>query len=337
VKMQQSNQQMRVVKFDQYGGPDVLQLRATTCPEPGIGEVRVKMQALALNRANSLFRTGKYLFEAQFPSRIGTEGVGVIDAIGKDVSGFTLGQRVNLLPPINESESGYAADYNTVKQETLLPSPTKLDSRHSATVWVPFLTLYHLFVEQGLATSGKWVVLPAASSSVSLAANQLARFLGAKTIGITRTSTKLTALKKAGYDAIVVAEDEDISKRIIEISAGGADFVFDPVGGPQLEPLINSVKRGALINIYGLLDDAKTNLPIFALMNSGATLRSYTVYELVSDPQRMQAAIEYFLPLFEAGHLTPVVDEQHYSLDQIQAAFSRLESNNQLGKVVVSI
>ncbi len=333
--MNHSNQTMQLVNFDQYGGPEKLTLNTVSRPEPGKGEVRIKMTGLALNRSNSLFLNGNYLFDASFPSRIGTEGTGIVDALGVGVTSVELGQRVNLLPPQNESESGYAADFNIVPSQSLLPSPTGLDDRHAATAWVPYLTLYHLFVEKGLAAEGKWVVLPAASSSVSLAANNLAHHLGAKTIGLTRTDVKAQALKDAGYDAVVITQKEDISASIKKITGEGADFVFDPVGGSQLESLIASVKPGAVINVYGLLDPADTKLPIFTLMNSGATISAYTVYELVTDPIRMKSAIEYFLPLFNNGSLTPTVDSQHFSLDQISEAFSHLESNDQFGKVVI--
>lgn len=326
----------RVVKFYKYGGPEELKIESIDRSEPGPGEVRVRMKVLALNRANSLFRQGNYLFKATLPSRIGAEGVGFIDAVGKGVADFKIGQRVNLLPPENESVSGYAADFNIVQAKFLLPAPDGLDDRHAATAWVPFLTPYHLFVEQGLAAKGNWIVLPAASSSVSLAANNLAHHLGAKTIGLTRTAAKKTALKAAGYDAIVVSDEEDIAAQIMEITGGGADFVFDPVGGHQLEKLANSVKRGAPINVYGLLDSGGTLLPVFPLMKSGATLSCYTVYELFSDPSRLKAAIDYFLPLFKTGKLAPVVDERQYSLDQIVEAFQYMESNTQIGKVVVS-
>ena len=326
----------RVIKFDRYGGPDVLKVEPLDQPEPAAGEVRIQMKALALNRANSLFRDGNYLIEASFPSRIGSEGTGLIDAVGKDVTNFRVGQRVNLLPPANESEAGYAADFNIVHEDFLLPAPDGLTDRQAATAWVPFLTLYHLFVEQGLAAKGSWIVLPAASSSVSLAANNLARYLGAKTIGLTRTSVKRQALENAGYDAVVISEDEDISARILEITGDGADFVFDPVGGKQLEKLVGSVKRGAVINVYGMLDSGGTELPVFALMNSGAVLSSYSVYELVTDPIRLRAAVEYFLPLFNTGQLAPVVDGREYSLEQLPEAFHHLESNTQFGKVVVN-
>ena len=140
----------------------------------------------------------------------------------------------------------------------------------------------------------------------------------------------------ASYDALVISEEEDITARIMEITGDGADFVFDPVGGPQLEKLASSVKRGATINVYGALDSGETLLPVFALMNSGATLSCYTVYELMTDPPRLKAAIDYFRPLFKSGQLAPVVDQSEHSLDHIVEAFQHLESNVQLGKVVVN-
>lgn len=328
----------RIVEFHQYGGPQVLRVRRGEAPKPAAGEVVVAMRALALNRANTLFRQGNYLFQASFPSRIGAEGVGVIESLGAEVAGFEVGRRVNLLPPDDESTGGYAADAVAVPAAKLLPAPDALDDRHAATAWVPFLTLYHLFVERRLAAPGRWIVLPAASSSVSLAANALARHLGAKTIGITRTAAKHASLEAAGYDALIVAgEEPDITARLVEIAGGGADLVFDPVGGDQLASLVAGVKPGAEIVVYGLLDPAGTSLPIFQLMQTGARLSCYTLYELLSDPSRLQAAIDYFLPLFEDGSLRPVADDKRYGLDEIADAFTHLESNTQFGKVIVTI
>jgi len=327
----------RVVSFNEYGGPEVLKFEPiSTSPEPGPGEVRVRMKAIALNRANAMFREGNYLYEATFPSRIGTEGVGVIEALAADVDGYQIGQRVNLLPAENESTGGYAADVNIVNKDLLLPAPDGLDDRHAATAWVPFLTLYHLFVEKSNASKGKWIVLPAASSSVSLAANSLAHHLGAKTIGITRTNRKKAELEAAVYDAVIVSDTDDITARILEISGNGADFVFDPVGGPQLEKLVAGVKPGAEINVYGGLDAEGTALPVFPLMLSGAKLGCYMVYELINDPLRLKAAVEYFLPLFATGKISPVTDDSEFSLDEIVEAFQHLESNTQFGKVVVT-
>ena len=327
----------RVVEFSEHGGPDVLRIETESPADPATGEVRVRMSAIALNRANSMFRAGTYLSEATFPSRIGTEGVGIINAVGANVSGWQVGKRVNLLPPANESLNGYAADFNTVPQDRLLPAPAELSDRQAATAWVPFLTIYHLFVERKWAAEGRWIVLPAASSSVALAANNLAHHLGAKTIGITRTRNKQAALETAGYDALVFSEDKRIVNDIKKIAPDGVDFVFDPVGGAALADLVSSVNSGGKINVYGALDPDETLLPIFALMNNGATIGCYTVYELLNDSERLNAAVDFFLPLFDSGALAPVADEREFSLDQIGDAFRYLESNTQFGKVIVTV
>ena len=327
----------RVVRFSEHGGPDVLRIESETPAGPAAGEVRVRMSAIALNRANALFREGTYLDQATFPSRICTEGVGIIDAVGADVRGWQAGMRVNLLPPANESLGGYAADFNTVGENRLLPAPAGLNDRQAATAWVPFLTIYHLFIEKEWAARGGWIVLPAASSSVALAANNLAHHLGAKTIGITRSRSKQQALETAGYDALVFSEDRSIANDLKRIAADGVDFVFDPVGGPALAELAVSVKRGGEINVYGALDPGVTPLPIFALMNSGAKISCYTVFELLNDPERLKTAVDFFLPLFDSGALVPVADAREFSLDQIGAAFRYMESNTQFGKVTVTV
>ncbi len=327
----------RIVEFSEHGGPDVLRIETESPADPAPGEIRVRMSAIALNRANTMFRAGTYLSEATFPSRIGTEGVGIIDAVGANVSGWPVGKRVNLLPPANESLSGYAADFNTVPQDRLLPAPAELNDRQAATAWVPFLTIYHLFIERKWAAKGRWIALPAASSSVALAANSLARHLGAKTIGITRTRNKQRVLEAAGYDALVFSEDKCIAKEIMQITPDGADFVFDPVGGSALTDLVTSVKRGGEINVYGALDPGVTPLPIFALMNNDAKISCYTVFELLNDPERLKAAVDFLLPLFDSGALVPVADEREFSLNQIGDAFRYLESNSQFGKVIVTV
>ncbi len=329
----------RVVRFHEYGSADTLAVDNVEITDPGDGQVRLRMKAVALNRGDGLFREGKYLLKAKFPSRIGNEGVGVIDALGPNAALFAVGQRVGVMlrPPLHPSDVGVAADYVVVPESTLFPVPDSLDDRQAATAWVPFLTLYHLFVEESQAAKGRWLVLPAASSSVSLAANSLAHHLGARTIGITRTAAKRKALEAAGFDEVVVSRTEDVGARIKDITTDGADFVFDPVGGPLLETLITGVKRGADINVYGILHPEPTALPVFAMMNSGARLSCYTAYELLMDDERLQQAVDYLLPLLRTGKIAPVADSRTWSLDQIGDAFRHQESNTQFGKVIVTV
>jgi NADPH:quinone reductase-like Zn-dependent oxidoreductase len=109
--------------------------------------------------------------------------------------------------------------------------------------------------------------------------------MGAKTIGVTRTRKKVKRLEAAGYDAIVVSEEGDVAKQILAITSGGADFVFDPVGGPALTELVESVKTGGELNVYGALDPNVTPLPIFSLMRSGAKIGSYMSRSTVLRPR----------------------------------------------------
>lgn len=326
----------RITLFKEYGSADVLKIETEDKPELiSDDEVLVKMSAYALNRANVLFREGNYIYDAEFPSRIGAEAMGVIEQIGKNVSYFKIGDRVNLLPPENESKSGYFSDFNIVHKKSLLPVAESLSDLEAATCWVPYLTLYKIFVEDNYSKAGNWIILPAASSSVSLAANQLAKHMGAKTIGITRTSKKVKKLLQFGYDAVVVSQEENIEERIKEITGGGADFAFDPVGGKDLVKIINSLKNGSELCVYGILSGSTTELPIFPLMFSNVKIFCYSVYELFTDPERLKKAVSYFLPLFEQRKLLPIYDELVLDLDKIVDAFKYLESNEQFGKVVI--
>jgi NADPH:quinone reductase-like Zn-dependent oxidoreductase len=128
----------KVVKFSIYGSADVLFIETEQSKQPGVVEVKLRMSAIALNRANALVREGTYLFEASFPSRIGTEGVGTVEEVGPDVVDWSVGQRVNLLPPENESEQGYAAEFVVVSMNKLLSAPRGLEHRSAANAWVPF-------------------------------------------------------------------------------------------------------------------------------------------------------------------------------------------------------
>jgi len=326
----------RVVKFDNYGGPEVLHIISEDKPDtPLYGEVLVKMSAYALNRANVLFREGNYLYEAEFPSRIGAEAVGVVEKIGAGVSTVKVGDRVSLIAPQNESLSGYFADYNLVHENKLLPVADSLSDLEASTCWVPFLTLYKIFVESDYIKEESWIILPAASSSVALAANQLVHYLGAKTIGLSRSPQKYETLKSLGYDEVIITQEGDVEERIKKITGGGADFAFDSVGGENLVILINSLKKGSSLCVYGLLSGSTTELPIFPMMASEVNLSCYSVYELFTDPDCFKQAIEYFLPLFKQRILVPVHDQHVFDFSDIVDAFKYLESNVQTGKVII--
>jgi len=325
----------RVVTFDKYGKSEVLHIKVEDVKENiEDNDVLVKMSSFAINRANVLFREGNYIMEASFPSRVGSEGVGIVEKIGSAVTNVNLGDRVNLLAPENESESGYFADYNIVNQNKLLPTAKAFNDYEASTSWVPFLTVYSKFVEEDHVKKDDWIIIGAASSSVSLAAMNVSKHIGAKTIGLTRSNDKVETLLNLGYDEVIVTEDNNTVEKIKTTTSGGANFAFDPVGGDGIEDIVNSLKQGSELCVFGVLSQ-NTNLPIFSMMNTGVKISCYTIYELMMDKKRFDQAVNYFLPLFEKRKLSPVFDKNIFELKDVQKAFEFLESNKQVGKVLL--
>jgi len=323
------------VKFEKYGKAEVLNLKEEKVQENlGENEVLIKMSAYAINRANVLFREGNYVLEATFPSRIGSEGVGIVEKKGSGVTKVNRGDRVNLLPCENESEGGYFADYNVVSDNRLIPTAQSFSDYEASTSWVPFLTLYNKFVEEKMLKENEWVIIGAASSSVSLAAMSLSKYLGSKTIGLTQSSTKVESLLALGYDEVVVTKKGNTLERIKNITKEGACFAFDPVGGEGIEDIVNALQPGSQLCVFGVLSE-NTQLPIFSMMSTGVTITCYTIYELLMNKQRLDQAIQYFLPLFEQRKLVPVFDKNVFELQEVQKAFEYLESNKQVGKVLL--
>ncbi|NUR41255.1 MAG: alcohol dehydrogenase catalytic domain-containing protein, partial [Streptomyces sp.] len=170
----------RTVRFHEVGGPEVLRLEDVPVGEPGPGELRVRVDAIGLNRAEVLFRGGQYIEPVkEFPARLGTEAAGVVEAVGAGVTGFAAGQPVSVVPAFSMNEYGVYAERAVVPARAVLHRPEGLDAVAGAAVWMPYVTAYGALVEVAGMRAGDTVVLTAASSSVGLAAIQVARSVGA--------------------------------------------------------------------------------------------------------------------------------------------------------------
>src|SRR3546814_10246396 len=174
----------RVVRFHSLGGPDVLRLEEREIPEPGAGEVLIKVEAIGLNRADVMFRTGRYLDKATFPSQMGFEASGTVLAAGPGVEGVRGGDAVGVLPGFDLSKYGTYADHAVIPQAHVLPQPQGLTNVQAAGLWMAYLTAYGGLVEAGRLMAGDRVAISAASSSVGLAAIQIARHARARPIPI---------------------------------------------------------------------------------------------------------------------------------------------------------
>lgn len=326
----------RIVRFYEYGGPEVLKLEDAEPAEPGPGEVRIKVDAMGLNRAEVMFHYGQYMPAKAFPSRIGYECSGTVEAVGGDVSNVKVGDKVSTIPAFDMSEHGVYGESATVPAHAVAHYPDNLDPVQGTAIWMQYLTAWGGLIRVGNLQAGGSAIITAASSSVGIAAIQICRMIGATAIATTRTAAKKQSLLDHGADHVIVTDEEDLPERVMSITGDtGADVAFDPVAGPMLETLANAIRHHGIIIPYGSLHNGPTNLPILPLAMKGIIVRPYVLFEFTFDPEQLEAGKQFVYDGLQSGKLEPVIDHT-FKLDDIVEAHRYMESNEQLGKIVVT-
>ncbi len=331
--------QTRVIRFHETGGAEVLRIEALAPVEPGPGEVLLRIEAIGLNRAEAAFRAGQYFEQPAFPARIGYEASGRVLAVGDGVSGFAPDEAVCVVPGFSMNRYGVYGDWALVPAEVLIKRPPGVSAETGAAVWMAYLTAYGAIVGLADVGAGDAVVITAASSSVGIAAIQICKRLGAVPIALTRDAAKADALRAQGADHVVVGTAESAVEAVAQATGGrGARLVFDPVAGPLVNSLGEMVAPGGLLVLYGNLSGqaAETPFPFVAAVGKGFAVRGYLVFELIRDRARLDAAIRFITEGLAEGGLQPVI-ARTFRLDEIVEAHRYLESNQQIGKILVTV
>jgi NADPH:quinone reductase-like Zn-dependent oxidoreductase len=327
----------RVVRFHQLGGPEVLSIEEVAVPAPGPGEVRIRVKALGLNRAEAMLRTGNYIETATFPSGLGFEAAGIVDSVGEGVADLKAGDAVSVVPPLSQLRWPAYGELASFPAAHVVKHPAALGFEAAAAVWMQYVTAYGALIDIAKLQPKDFVVVTAASSSVGLAAIQIARMVGATPIAVTRTSEKKQALLAAGAAHVIASAEEDLQARLEAIAgSNGVRVVFDPIGGPAFVPLTAAMARGGILIEYGALSPEPTPFPLFSVLGKSLTLRGYLVHEITGDPTRLQAAKAFILAGLESGALKPIIAKV-FPFEEIVAAHRYLESNQQFGKIVVTV
>ncbi len=180
----------RIVRIHEYGDASVLKLEDLEVSAPAANEVQISVKAIGLNRAEVMFRNHTYLQEAEFPSRLGYEAAGIVTAVGSDVTEIKIGDSVALIPPLDIARWGTYGELANVPAYLVVKSPENLSFEEAAASWMQYVTAWGALIEQAKLRQGDFVIVTAASSSVGLAAFQMARMVGATSIAITRTQAK---------------------------------------------------------------------------------------------------------------------------------------------------
>jgi len=324
----------KVVRIHEQGPPEVLRLENLEVGAPGAGELRMRIEAIGLNRSEAAFRAGQYPVKPKLPTLMGYEAAGVVEALGAEVRDIQVGDRICVLPTYRFGEYGVYAESAIVPARSVLAAPPKLSSIEAASIWMQYFTAMAI-IEVTHATVGDYVIIRAASSSVGLAAIQLANWAGATPIAATRRSDKRQALLDHGAKHVIATEESDLVAEVMKITNGkGARIVFDPVGGPYVETLANATAVDGTLFIYGGLSGQPTMHPHWPAAFKNLSIRGWVASTLWNYPERFARAKELILRGLDEGKLKPVI-ARTFPLERIVEAHRFLESNQQMGKIVV--
>jgi NADPH:quinone reductase len=317
--------------------PDVLKIEETPLPEPLFGQVRIKVKATALNRADCIQRIGRYPAPPGVPENIpGLEFAGQIDALGENVTGLSPGDRVFGLVG-----GGSYAEYLVVDYRTVSRIPENLSYTEAAAIPEAFITAYDAIICQGGLSAGDWLLVNAAASGVGTAAIQIAEAIGARSIGTTRSAHKMAKLQNLfNYcNLLTVTESNKFASQVLITTAkAGADVVLELAGGPYLSEDLECIAQGGRIILTGLLAGAMQELNLASILRKrariiGTTLRARPLDEKITAARLLARNIS---PLIDEGKLFPVID-RIFSLDEVVKAHEFMESNESIGKIILEL
>ncbi|MBZ6100999.1 zinc-dependent alcohol dehydrogenase family protein [Streptomyces olivaceus] len=322
----------RVVVFDEFGGPEVMHVVEEPVVEPAAGEVRVRIEAFALNPLDRMMRAGTSPATVPLPhARLGIEGTGVVDALGPGATGLEVGDPVVLAAVPDPSARGSYAEYTTVPASQVVARPAGLAVTEAAAVWVGYSTAYGALVEKAGMRPGDHVLVTAASGGVGRAALQVARQIGAVPLAVTRHTANRDDLLAAGAAAVVATDRADVVEAVRHHTGGaGADIVLDLVRGPGQQDLLRAARPGGTLVAAGFLDPRPTPSP------TGTPLRvfSYRSFEHTLDAVVVRRMAAFLNAGVRLGALRPAVGEV-FALDDIVEAHRHLERGLHAGKKIV--
>jgi NADPH:quinone reductase-like Zn-dependent oxidoreductase len=314
-----------------------LKIEDQPTPEPRQNEVRIRVKALGLNRAEALFTRGQYLEQPTLPSGLGYEAAGIVEAVGPGVDQGWINKKVATVPAFSMSKYPMLGDQVLAPVRALGEYPNNLSFEEAAAIWMQYLTAYGALIDIAHVTRGDFVVIPAASSSVGLAAIEIVKAQGATSIATTRKSAKKQELASFGADHVIATEEEDFVAQVQQITGGkGARVIFDPVAGRFVEKLAQAASPLGILIEYGSLSMQGTPFPLSTALTKNLTFRGYVLFSLTSDPERLQQAKQYVYDRLADGRFQPKIAKT-FPFEQTVQAYEYLESNAQVGKVVITI
>jgi NADPH2:quinone reductase len=327
----------KTILFNRTGGAEVLEFVDVEVAQPSADEVQISVKALGINRAEIMYRTGQYVIDPVFPAKLGYEAAGDVMAVGSNVTDIQVGDRVSVIPAFSFADYGMYGEVVNAPANAVAKIPDGISYEQAAATWMKYITAFGALVLMGGMKAGDTVVLGAASSSVGLAAVQIANMVGATPIALTRKLDVERKLKDAGAAHVFTSSDPDLTEKIRALTDGkGARLVFDPVGGTGARALFRAMAYDGIYYQYGALSSADLSVPVMDVLSQHLTLRGYELFEITEVTERLAAAKKFITEGLSSGALKPVIDKV-FDFANLADAHRYMEAGNQVGKIVVKV
>jgi NADPH:quinone reductase len=326
--------QMRVVEIARPGGPEVLIAATRPVPQPGAGEILLRVHAAGVNRPDALQRAGNYEPPPGASDLPGLEAAGEVAATGEGVERWKVGDRVCALLP-----GGAYAEYAATPAAHALPIPSGLSMVEAAGLCETFFTVWTNVFERGRLQAGETLLVHGGSSGIGTSAIQLAAARGARVFATAGSAEKCAACERLGAERAVNYREEDFVAVAQELTGGnGVDVILDMVGGSYIPRNVRALALEGRLVIIAFLGGAKVELNFSPVMRRRLTITGSTLRpQSVEAKARIAAGVEREVwPLIEAGRIRPVMD-QTFPLEEAAAAHARMESSVHIGKIILTV
>jgi NADPH:quinone reductase len=323
---------MKSYWMESNGSTATIDLRDVAMPTPAANQLLVKMHAASLNRGEFILAHGLHKAGAAKP--IGTDGSGVVEAIGEGVQGFKIGDRVM------GRCAGAFSEYALMSTAEAMHIPAILGWEAAASVPLTGHVVFDMLVLQGRLVAGEWLLINGVASGVGVAALQMAKAIGAKVIGTSGSADKLARLKSLGLDVGICTRQANFHDEVMAVTSGkGVNLVINTVGGSVFAEDVRTMAFEGRLAMVGYVDgQLQTNLSIEALHAKRLTL--FGVSNKLRSPEQRASGVPRFraevLPMLADGRITPLVDKV-FAFNELPAAKACMDASEHLGKIVVRI
>jgi NADPH:quinone reductase-like Zn-dependent oxidoreductase len=322
--------------IDAYDGFEGLRLQDCTPETPGPTDVRLRVEAFALNWGDNDLMHDRYSFSfSAFPARVGMEAAGIVEAVGDAVEGIEIGARYCTLPYFYDRR-GASADTLLIDQAYLTPAPKGLSAVDSASVWMQFMTAYFPIVELARAAPGRIILIPAGTSTAGNAAIRIAKLKGADVIATTRSDANRDYLLSCGADHVFVDDGGDIAAFLRDVTDGkGPDAAFDPVGGNFMDRYAPAMAKDGMLFLYGGLEGSYSAPPFLPMIQRSLWFHAYSLFNYVENPESCARGKAFVYDSLASGALAPNVDRVFAMEDYVEAWRYLRGPRTRYGKVVI--